>query len=70
MEKWQEEDMRLNSIIEKAVSEANRIIGEGSDGSVEETSYLTAMVAKRMMDSVFVSLIVAGQRHMASLSED
>ena len=36
-------------IITKAVEAADRIIMEGSDGSIEETNYLTADVASIMV---------------------
>jgi hypothetical protein len=37
-----------NDIIQKAVDAANAVILEGSDGSVEETNYLTAQVGYRL----------------------
>ncbi len=50
MEKWQEIEYRRNKIVENAVSAADEIILDGSDGSKEETDYLTAMVAKKFME--------------------
>jgi len=37
-------------VIRKAVEAADRIILHGSDGSVEETNYLTAEVARGMVE--------------------
>jgi len=39
-----------HKIVEKAVEVVDRIILDGTDGSVEETNYLTAMVAKKLME--------------------
>ncbi len=50
MEEWQKRDMRRNKIIEEAVGAGDNIIMEGSDGSVEETDYLTAMVAQKWVE--------------------
>ncbi len=50
MEKWEERDARRNKIIEDAVNVADRIILDGSDGSVEETDYLTAEVARKFTE--------------------
>ena len=60
MEIQEEKERRRSEIIEKAVTEANRIILDGSDGSREETNYLTAMVAKKLMEQVlnFFSLAI------------
>jgi len=49
-DKWQERDARRNKIVEDAVSAADRIILDGSDGSVGETDYLTAEVARKFME--------------------
>lgn len=49
-EKWQERDARRKKIIEDAVDAADRIIIDGSDGSVEETDYLTGEVARKFME--------------------
>jgi len=40
-------------IIKKAVEAADRIIMGGSDGSCEETSFLTARVAERLVIRAF-----------------
>lgn len=62
MEKWQERDYKRNKIIEDAVNAADRIILDGSDGSDEETNYLTAMVAKRFMEKALTPFQTALQR--------
>lgn len=49
-EEWQERDARRNKIIGDAVNAADKIILDGSDGSVEETDYLTAEVARKFME--------------------
>ena len=49
-EKWEERDARRNKIIEDAVNAADRTILDGSDGSVEETDYLTGEVARKFME--------------------
>jgi hypothetical protein len=45
-----EHEMRRQFAIDKAVQAADRIILEASDGSCEETDYLTAQVAARFTD--------------------
>lgn len=40
---------KRNETIEKAVKAADKIIIDSSDGSEEETNYLTAEVAERLM---------------------
>jgi len=49
-DKWMEVSARRNKTIEEAVEAADRIILDGSDGSVEETDYLTAEVARQFME--------------------
>lgn len=49
-ESWRQKEIRRNEIIEQAVSAATEVIMEGSDGSVEETNFLTAEVARRLME--------------------
>ena len=46
-------DERLGDIIEQAVNAADKIILDGSDGSEEETNYLTAQVALKMVEKSF-----------------
>jgi len=48
-DKWGERDARRRKIIEDAViNAADRIILDGSDGSVEETDYLTRRSSKKV----------------------
>ena len=61
-EKWQEREYKRDKIIEDAVSAADRIILDGSDGSNEETNYLTGMVAKRFMEKVMIPFQTALQK--------
>jgi len=49
-DKWMELLARRDEIITKAAEAADRIILDGSDGSVEETDYLTAEVARKLME--------------------
>lgn len=62
MEKWQERKFRRDKIIESAVSAADGIILDGSDGSVEETNYLTAIVAKKFTEKALLPLQTAMQK--------
>lgn len=50
LEEREQREYERNQIIEKAVRAADHIILEGSDGSIEETNYLTSEVAKKFMD--------------------
>lgn len=54
MEKKQEKAMRRREIIEKAVQAADSIIMDGSDGSNEETNFLTAEVAQKLMEKALL----------------
>lgn len=56
IEKWQERDYRRNQITENAVEAADKIILDGSDGSAEETNYLTAGVARKFMEKALLPL--------------
>ena len=49
-EKWQEKQHHREQTVKEAVEAADRIILDGSDGSVEETDYLTAEVARKFME--------------------
>ncbi len=49
LEDREEKRRERQEIIDKAVEAADRIILDGSDGSCEETNYLTAEVAEIMM---------------------
>jgi hypothetical protein len=50
----QRREHRREEIIRKAVFVADRIILEGSDGSNEETNFLTAQVAKRFIEKALM----------------
>jgi len=50
LEEQQEREYHRRQVIQKAVEAADRIIWDGSDGSNEETNYLTAEVAREMID--------------------
>ncbi len=49
LEERQQREHERQQIINKAVDAADRIILDGSDGSCEETNFLTAEVAKKFM---------------------
>lgn len=51
---WQKRDYRRQQIIKEAVEAADRIILGGSDGSLEETDYLTARVAEKLMQKALL----------------
>lgn len=55
MEKWQERERRRRDAVDKAVAEGDRIILDASDGSEEETDYLTASVALRWADKAMLA---------------
>jgi len=61
-EKWQEKEYKRDKSVEDAVTAADRIILDASDGSNEETNYLTAMVAKRFMEKALLPFQTAIQR--------
>ena len=52
-------DYRRQKAIERAVEAADRIIMDASDGSVEETNYLTGMVAERFVKKANQAFISA-----------
>jgi hypothetical protein len=52
----QRDEMRLHDAIEKAVDAADKIILEASDGSVEETDYLTVSLADAFVEKVAATL--------------
>ena len=62
MEIWEERDYRRNEIIRKAIDAADRIILDGSDGSNEETNYLTAMVAQGFFHKAILPMQSAIQK--------
>lgn len=45
----EEREYHRHQVIQKAVAAADHIILDGSDGSVEETNYLTARVAEQLI---------------------
>ncbi len=49
-EEQQERDYHRQQVIGTAMGAADNIILDGSDGSCEETNYLTAEVARKMME--------------------
>lgn len=51
----QHDEIRREKLIKEAVEVADRILLEGSDGSVEELAYLTARVAHRWSEKVLGS---------------
>lgn len=62
MDKWRKKECKRNEIIKNALDAADKIILDGSDGSVEETNYLTAMVAQRFTERAlcpFTAILLA-----------
>lgn len=57
MENWQKREMRRSKVIEEAAAAADLVILDGSDGSVEETEYLTMMVTKKFMDKCWYPVL-------------
>ncbi len=53
LEEREQRERERQQIIDKAVDAADRIILGGSDGSREETSFLTAKVAEKFMVRAF-----------------
>lgn len=56
LEEREQREYERQQIIQKAVDSADRIILDGSDGSVEETDWLTSEVAKRFVGKVGISI--------------
>ncbi len=50
VEEQQQVDYHRQQVIEKALEVADRVILDGSDGSNEETNFLTARVAAKMVE--------------------
>lgn len=48
----QQREIEIEAAIKKAIEAADRIILDASDGSVEETNYLTMRVAEGFADKV------------------
>ncbi len=56
LEEREQREYERRQIIGKAVQAADRIIMDGSDGSTEETNWLTSEVAKRFVEKVNIAL--------------
>jgi len=61
----QTNEYRLQIIIEAASEAADELIMEGSDGSVEETDFLTSAVAQKMNNRVHQSIVSRLLRKMS-----
>ena len=48
----QNDGIRRNQIIQQAVESVNRIILDGSEGSAEETDYLTGAITMKLMSMI------------------
>jgi len=57
LEEREQRERERHEIIQKAVEAADRIILDGSDGSVEETDWLTSEVAKVFVGKVNIALM-------------
>jgi hypothetical protein len=55
LEERQEREFQRNRVIEEAVQAADRIIMDFSNGSIEETNFLTIEVARKFMGKVWIS---------------
>ena len=56
LEEREQRGRERREIIVRAVQAADRIIMNGSDGSVEETNYLTSEVAKSFVEKVNIGI--------------
>lgn len=56
LEEREQREHERRKIVDEAVSTADRIILDGSDGSVEETDWLTSEVAKRFVEKVNIAM--------------
>lgn len=56
LEEREQREYERRQIIDKAVQAADRIILDGSDGSTEETNWLTFEVAKRFTEKANIGL--------------
>lgn len=54
-EEREKRERERHEIIDKAVAAADRILMNGSDGSVEETNWLTSQVAKKFVEKVDIA---------------
>jgi len=55
LEEREQRERERREIIKEAIEAADRIILDGSDGSVEETNWLTAEVAKGFNDKINIA---------------
>lgn len=62
LEDRERREREREEIVKKAVEAADRIILDGSDGSIEETNYLTAEVAGKFNERVNIAISSALQR--------
>lgn len=62
LEERQQREIERHEIIHNAVSAADRIIMDGSDGSIEETDWLTSEVAERFVSKVGISTAIKLKR--------
>ena len=53
----QADEYRRQVIVDMAVKAADEIIKEGSDGSVEETEYLTSAIAEKLVGKAHIANI-------------
>jgi len=56
LEEREQREYERQEIIREAVNAADRIILDGSDGSVEETDWLTSEVAKKFVEKVNIAM--------------
>jgi hypothetical protein len=56
LEEREKREMERAQLVNQAVEAADRIIMDGTDGSVEETDYLTSEVSKRFVEKVHISV--------------
>lgn len=63
MEAWQRRCFKREQAVRQAVDAADRIIMEASDGSKQETDYLTAKVAEEWITKVLMTHHAAIQKY-------
>ena len=63
MEEWQRRWSKRAQAVRQAVEAADRIIMEASDGSVQETDYLTALLAEEWMKKALMMQHSAIQKY-------
>ena len=54
LEEREKREYERHQIIKKAVEAADRIILDGSDGSIEETDFLTSEVARKFIEKALL----------------